>query len=296
MSRYILIACAALFLPGSLQASRDGERIKVFVSILPQAFFIEQLGGSRVEVDVLVGPGRSPATYEPTPKQMSSLARADIYFSIGVPFEKLLLKKISSAFEQLRIVDTVEGISLRRIEEDHPTHTGHEAGEPDPHTWLDPKLAKIQAATICREFCLLDPDSAELYKKNLEIFHDKLTEVDSRIAASLAPYRGREFFVYHPAFGYFGDSYGLRQVALETGGKEPSPRQLAALMERLEHEPLKVIFVQPQYSGGSLRALERTLGAVVVRIDPLSRDYLKNLEDMAEKLEKSLSGRAPANN
>jgi zinc transport system substrate-binding protein len=296
MFRFIFLAWAVFFSLMHVQAVRAEERVKVFVSILPQAFFVEQVGGSRVEIDVLVGPGQSPATYEPTPKQMARLTRADIYFSIGVPFEKLLLGKISSTLQHLRIVDTSKGIKLRCIEEDRSIHAGEEAGEEDPHIWLDPKLAKIQAATICRELCVLDPGAAEQYKRNLEILNSKLTEVDSRIAAVLAPYRGRRFFVYHPAFGYFGDSYGLRQVAIETGGKQPSARQLADLIKRLEHAPLKVIFVQPQYSAGSIRALERTLGALVVRIDPLSRDYLKNLEDIAGKLEKSLSGRAASNN
>jgi len=291
MTRYFFIAWAVFFSLATVQALRAGERLKVFVSILPQAFFVERIGGERVQVDVLVGPGASPATYEPTPKQMARLARADIYFSIGVPFEKFLLEKISSIHGQLKVIDTGQGIKKRRIEEGHTAQRGEETGAMDPHIWLDPKLVKIQAANICRQLCRLDPAAAQHYERNLEFFQRELSEVNSRIAALLAPYRGREFFVFHPAFGYFGDSYGLRQAAVETGGKEPFARQLAALIERLEHEPCKVIFVQPQFSAGSLRALERTLGATVVRIDPLARDYLKNLEDIADKLERGLSGR-----
>ena len=287
----LIIISLAVLLSAQVQAARAGEKIHVFVSILPQACFVEQVGGDRVEVEVLVGPGQSPATYEPTPRQIAGLASADIYFSIGVPFEKLLLDKISAIFRDLKIIDTREGINLRRIEEGHGDHPGEEAGGPDPHIWLDPKLVKTQAATVCRELCLLDPGSVEYFRKNLETFQIKLDEADARIGSLLAPYRGRSFLVYHPVFGYFGDSYGLTQVAVEIEGKEPSAKQLSRLIEKAREEGVKVIFVQPQFAKRDAMTIAKAIGGAVVRMNPLPREYLASLEEMAERIRKALSNR-----
>jgi len=191
------------------------------------------------------------------------------------------------------VVDTRQGIRLRPMtcEEEHDgPHDGHEhaAGRPDPHIWLDPKLVKIQARTICDAMCRADPTGAEVYRKNCDAFLADLDAVDARITRALAPLKGKEFFVYHPAFGYFGDSYGLRQVAVETAGKEPDAKELAALIDRAKATGVKVIFVQPQFSARSARAVAEAIGGVVVPMDDLAKDYLKNLDDMAAKIEKAI--------
>ncbi|MEA2063584.1 MAG: zinc ABC transporter substrate-binding protein, partial [Gemmatimonadota bacterium] len=253
-------------------------------------------------VDVLLGPGRSPATYEPGPRQMSRMDRAEVFFGIGVPFEKPLIENISRIHGHLKIIDTSQGIKLRRIEVFYSAYSAapessrhiRKSGAPDPHIWLDPKLVKVQAATICRELCRLDPEGTEQYRKNLELFTVRLDSLDALITAMFAPYRDRErkFFVYHPSLGYFADSYGLVQVPVEAEGKQPSARQLAGLIGRLERMQIKAVFVQPQFSEIVARALERTLGARVITFDPLSRDYFSNLEEIAGKLEKYFQGRA----
>jgi zinc transport system substrate-binding protein len=263
----------------------DKEEVKLslFVSILPQAYFVERVGGSHVEVEVLVGPGQSPATFELTPQQMAKLTQADAYFRIGLPFEKRLVGKIQAALSGLRVVDTRQGIQLRTMEHEH-----HNDGS-DPHIWLDPMLVKVQAATVCEELCRLDPVNATVYKQNLKAFKADLDEVDARLTQALEPLRGRKFYVFHPSYGYFGDAYGLTQVAVEVEGKEPGARRLAALIDQAKEDSVKVIFVQPQFSAGSAEAVAQAIGGVVVPIDPLARDYLKNLEDIAEKIVRGLA-------
>ena len=290
--------------PAGAKAATPDPKIRIFVSIPPQATFVERVGGTHVAVDVLVAPGQSPHAYEPTPKQMAQLAEARLFFGIGWPFEKRVLAKVTATNPHLVVVDTREGVPLRRMTaaearlDDHgraaAREDGHAAGlpagasEPDPHIWLNPRYVKIQAATICRALQAAGPAHAAEYQKNLDAFAEDLDGTDARIAAALAPLKGREFLVFHPAFGYFADAYGLRQMPVEIEGKEPGARQLAALIDRARADGVKVIFVQPQFSARSAEAVARAIGGAVVPIDPLARDYLANLEDMADKIRRAL--------
>lgn len=296
--------------PAEKETPRAGSAILVSVSILPQAYFVERIGGSRVDVQVLVGSGQSPHTYEPTPKQLARLAQSRLFFRIGLPFEDRLLKKMAGAFKTVEVVDTQRGIPLRTMEaeevcqdtpttdeahgehEPHADHKVHEhgAGEPDPHTWLDPALSKMQAARMCEALCRIDPTHADEYQTNLKRFNDDMDGLRARLAASLAPLNGREFFVFHPAFGYFGDAFGLKQTPVEVGGKEPGPRQLAELIERARAENVRLIFVQQQFPTSSAEAVAKAIGGVVVPLDPLAYDYVANLENMAAQVATALQG------
>jgi zinc transport system substrate-binding protein len=210
---------------------------------------------------------------------MSALAEADIYFSIGVPFETSVIDKTAFALGSVKICDTRRGIRLRPIDHEH----GESLHGPvdDPHIWLDPLLVKTQAGTICRELSRLDSDNAGMYERNLALFEHDLDSINTEVAAILRPLAGRRLFVFHPSFGYFTDRYGLQQVSIEASGKEPSARLLAHLMEELGQEPRPVIFVQRQYSSGAAEAIAGAAGGEIVTLDPLSRDYLDNLVTMA---------------
>ncbi|MBN1212073.1 MAG: zinc ABC transporter substrate-binding protein [candidate division Zixibacteria bacterium] len=264
-----------------------GKKISVFVSILPQAFYVEQIGGEFVTVQVLVGPGQSPATYEPSPKQMSALAETPLYFRIGVPFERHLIGKIEKTFQALKIIDTREGVPLREI--DGVEHHDHEyTGGKDPHIWLSPQLVKIQADNIYRALVGYDSARTDYYEKNLEKFKARLDETDAAIREKLAPFKGSRFYAFHPSYGYFADDYGLVQLAVEIEGREPSARQLAALIEHARAEKVRVIFVQPQFAVKTAETIARAIGGRVVQLDPLSGDYLNNLIYMADELARAL--------
>jgi len=281
------------------------EKLKVVVSILPQAYFVERVGGDRVEVEVLVGPGQSPHSYELTPRQLEALSQAQVCFRIGIDFEETLVPRIERLFRQIRVVDTRVGVPLRgytpqeeHAELDHGEHHGPtgrhpspttRVGRPDPHIWLSPPLVKIQARTICSTLCELDPEHADQYRKNLAEFEADLDRVHARIVDALAPLRGQAIFVYHPAFGYFADTYGLRQIPVEIEGKEPTAKQLASLIERARAAGAKVIFVQPQFPKKAAEAVAEAIGGVVVPLDDLSRDYLRNLEEIAARIKAGLS-------
>lgn len=258
----------------------------VFVSIPPQAFFVERIAGELADVHVMAGPGQSPHALEPTPKQLTDLAKARIYFAIGVPFETRLLQKVQSTSPNLRIVHTEEGVPRRPI----GGHGQSAKGTLDPHIWLSPKLVKIQAATIAKVLEAMDPMHAGRYRTNLKHFIASLDKVDKTLASEMFRYRGRVFYVYHPAFGYFADAYGLIQVPIEREGKEPGASEFAAIIEGAKGRGAKTIFVEPQFPRRQAETIARAIGGKVVVLDPLARDYLNNLEVMAKRIREALEG------
>ena len=307
-NRLIVVALAVLLqLAGPIPGFSGGEEengqgpLSVFVSILPQAFFVERIAGQRVRVEVMVKPGQDPHTFEPTPKQMARLAEADVFFRIGVEFENTLMPRIESTMKGLTVVDCREGIRLRQMdahehdaeeqEAEEYAGEGHLGGEQegtDPHVWLSVRNAIRIAATIHEALVRLDPEGRDIYDRGYGQLVEELEALDRRIAEILAPVKGEPFFVFHPSFGYFADEYGLEQIAVETGGAEPSARQLARLIEEAGSSDVRVIFIQPQFSHKSAGTIAAEIGAAVVPIDPLARDYIENLEKMARAVEEGL--------
>ena len=296
MKRFILISIIGLVLFTACgkeqQPEREGvsEKITVFVSIEPQAYFVERVGGEWVEVHVLVKPGSSPATFEPTPRQIVKLGEADIYFTIGVPFEKGFIPKIKSTLKDLKIADISAGVELLPMAGEH--HHGEPEGEykeighanMDPHIWLDPIRVKVLCENICRELTVISPLHKEYFEANLKRFQADLDSVDRLIREKLAPFKGREFFIFHPSYGYFAQRYGLKQTALETGGKEPGAKYLEYLTEQARAKGIKSIFVQTEFSAKTAESAAEAIKGEIVRLHPLSRDYLNNLFDTADKI------------
>lgn len=302
-----IISVLVLFLMCPLKALAS-DKISVFVSIPPQAFFVERVGGNLVKVNVLVGPGKSPLTYEPTPRQMVELSNSKVLFTSGVPFEETIVPKIRSSFKNLMIVSAISGIHLKSLSSVHThvhehehknTHNGeHEShrdhGKPvieraDPHTWLDPILAKKQAKNICDALIEIDQHNKAIYSKNLETLHQKLDRLNKQINDSLKGLKSRSIYVFHPAYGYFCDRYGLTQIPVEIEGKKPSPKQLADLIDRAKEQGVKVIFTQPQFDSSSAETIAEAIGGAVVPLDPLSRDYISNLKNMTRAVRAALN-------
>jgi zinc transport system substrate-binding protein len=261
------------------------SRLLAFTSIPPLQDFVQRVGGERVQAEALVQPGQEPHTYEPTPQQMAGLARARLFFLSGFPFENALVPRLQSTMPDLEIVDTREGIVLR----DMGQQEGEEEEGHDPHVWMSPLLARRQAQTIRDALVRADPAGERSYRANFERFASELQEVHQELSKALAPLAGRELLVYHPAFGYFAAEYGLKQVAVQMGGKEPTARQLAELIRLARERHIRVVFVQPQFSQAGARAVAEAIGGAAVPLDDLPRDYLANLRDMSRKVQKALA-------
>lgn len=277
-----------VFFPGPAPAGKS--TLPVYVSILPQKYFVERIGGQKVTVSVMVGPGKSPATYEPTSKQMQTLAEARLYFSIGVPFEKIWLKRLQANHPRLRIVDTLQGIHLLPMEahhhgeEGHRTsakNTGEEKGIPDPHVWTSPPRVKIMAEHILKALIKELPEHEKELTANCATFLEDLNRLTEDIRQKLEPARNRSFLVFHPSWGYFADTFQLEQIPIESEGKEPGARTLAHVIEFAQKRNIRVIFVQKQFSSVAARLVADAIGGRVEAVDPLAEDYPDNLRRVA---------------
>ena len=264
-------------------AAASASPLQVFVSILPAEFLVDRVGGERVRVEALVQPGHNMHTYAPTPLQMARLAKARIYFRIGVPFEDPLIAKLRRTVPDLKIVDLQEGIDLLRLEEHDEEHHDH-GEELDPHTWLDPNLALKQAQLIHATLVVHDPTGQEEYDRNLARLTDDLLELDQTLRTLLQPIAGRTIYVFHPAYGYFCRAYNLKQKAINLLGKETGARHLARLIEEAKRDGVRVIFVQPQFSSKTAETIASAIGGRIVSLDNLSRDYLENMKSMAQQI------------
>lgn len=285
---------ALCLLPGLALAAPApaAPALHLATGIPPLGYLLERLAGGRATVRVLVAPGQNPHTYEPTPRQRAALAQVTAYFKLGLPFEQALLGKLEGGHPGLKVVDLAQGLDLSPApeEDDHPGQEHHDEGELDLHLWLSPRLAQHMVTTMALTLAELDPAGAAGYQERLQSLLADLRQVDQDLGRVLAPYRGASFLVYHPAFGYFGRDYGLKQVAVETGGKEPGARHLAAIIQQARDQNIKVVFVQPQFPRKSAQQVAREIGGAVVTIDDLAPDYLANLERLARELERGLKG------
>ncbi|VBB42128.1 Periplasmic solute binding protein [uncultured Desulfatiglans sp.] len=285
----LLLSCAA-----GRSLVRAAEPLRVFVSVIPQGYFVERIGGERVEVHAMVKPGANPATYEPKPNQMVLLAGTRVYFATGVPFEGTWLGRFASMNPGMRIVRTDRGIEKRTMEghrhADEKPEAGHssEAGR-DPHVWLSPPLVMLQARRILEALIREDPSGRMDFEANYKRLILDLIDLDAEIRQLFADKReGGAFLVFHPAWGYFAEAYGLWQIPVEVEGKEPKPSELSQLIDHARKEKITALFVQPQFSTRSAQVIAEAIGGKLVVADPLAGDWMANLRQVARSVHAAL--------
>lgn len=276
MRRMILCLLALLL---SHAAAWAGP-VAVVVSIAPQKYFVERIAGPLAQVTVMAPPGADPHSYEPRPSQMAAVANARLYMAQGVEFETVWLDKLTRSNPGLTVVETWQGIErlpLTAHEEHHGPGT-HGDLDLDPHVWTAPPLVKLQAQAMARALAQADPANAAAYQANLAAFSARLDALDARIRDILSPVpKGSRFMVFHPAWAYFARQYGLEEVPIEAGGREPGPRQLKKLVEEARAARVKAVFVQPQFSTKAAQTVAQAAGAPLVPADNLAPDWENNL-------------------
>jgi len=289
--------------------------INAVVSVLPQKTFVEAIGGDKVNVALMVKPGNSPHTYEPKPSQMKDISNADIYFSIGVEFEHSWLPKFANQNKKMKIVNIAKGIEKMPMAEHHHDedehehedehkadkdhdheehehkehaehdHDEHEEGSLDPHVWTSTANVKIIAKNIYHYLVKLDRKNEAYYKNNYENFLKHINQTDRTIKKILLDTQtGTKFMVFHPAWGYFARDYGLVQVAIEAGGKNPKPKQVAHLIEEAKEEKVKAIFTAPEFSDKVAKQIAKEVGIPVIKVSPLNPKWSKNLIQLANAI------------
>lgn len=277
---------------GSQKDIKEQCRNLVFTGVPPAGYLAEKIGGEAVQVKVMLNPADNPHNFELTPQQVMDLAKARIYISSGLPFEQRLSEKIGGSMGHIDIVSADSGVE-RIMENGHHHHEEGEhiegeveepGGEPDLHIWMSCGNLKIMAKNILDAYIKIWPEMAVEFTDNYDKLIEQITTADDSILGMLAEAKGRSFYVYHPAFGYFARDYGFTQEAVEIGGKNPSPKQLAEVIAKARRENVKTILVQPQFDRTSADKIAEAIGGKVLAVNSMDKDILANMVELAKVL------------
>jgi len=255
-------------------AAAQAEPI-VFVSVLPQAYFVEKVAGGLVEIEVMIPPGATPTTHRPTMAQLKKLSQAALYIKVGhhnFPFEKAWLDKILSDNPQVKVLNGAANI---------------EVDDGDPHLWLNPLFVKAMSEGIAKTLSLLLPEKKEQINANLQKFILEIDAFDKELLDIFKDSKDSSFIVFHPAWGYFARRYGLEEIAIEVDGKAPGARELGALITTARERGIRVVFVQPGFSKKSAQLIAEEINGVVEEVDPLARDWFNNLRRVAHSFKRA---------
>jgi len=277
-SKY-LVVIFIIILIFSLTVCADNNadsKLLVAVTIAPQKNFVEAVGGKKVEVVTMIPPGNSPGNYAPSPKEYIKFSDADIYFSIGVPADKVnILPRTRDFNEKIEIIRLDEEVA-KKIDDRY-----FAPGKRDPHIWLSPERVKVMIDIIAIELSEKDKEHADFYQENAKKYKSKLNKVDNEIKDIMQNLNNKSFIVYHPSFGYFADEYGLEMIAIEKDGKEATAKRLQEIIDRARKENIKVVFYQKEIDSRQSEAIAEEIGGKTVQIEPLAENYLNNLKKMA---------------
>ncbi|GBU07046.1 zinc ABC transporter substrate-binding protein [Bacteroidales bacterium] len=281
---YLLLCLGSFFITFGCSSSNESKPI-ISVTIEPQKYFLEQLADSFFVVQTMVPAGSSPENYDPSPLQMMKLEQSTAYFRIGhIAFEEVWMDKIAENHPNLRIFDNSEGIALITSDEHHECTDHSHAGGVDPHIWSSPREAKLLAQNMCKELIDLDPDHKSIYEANLVELEKKIVDTDSTISGLLRSGSQKSFIIFHPALSYFADYYGLKQFSIEIDGKEPSPDQLARLIDTSRKEGIKTVFIQQEFDQKNAEIMAKETKSKMYVIDLLSYDWHTEMINIAKAL------------
>jgi zinc transport system substrate-binding protein len=269
-----------IFLASCFAPSNHSSKPVVLVTIPPYGYFVEQIAGDAVSLEIFVPAGASPHDYEPTPKQVEKFIGAKLWFRYGETGEQRLLPYLRE--KHLKDVDLSEGIHLLSSTEHACGHHHHEGK--DLHFWLDPEIALKQCQTITRELSKLLPEHQEQFKQNFEKLAVRLKALDENIHHKLKPLQRSYLLLSHPALGYYCKRYDLHQLSVECEGKEPLPQQVAKVVKEAKDNHVKVIFTEPQYNNKGASLIAEKLQLPIYEINPYARDYFKTMNEITESI------------
>ena len=273
----LLILCACTNTP------QKNEKPIITVTLEPLRYFTEAIAGDNFQVISMVPKGSSPESYDPTPQQLVNLSQSQAYFRIGyIGFEQAWMEKLEANCPDMKVYDTSIGIDLIRGEGHWHGDHFHEGGV-EPHIWNSTPNALIIADNIYKALCELDATHQTDYQKRLDALKETIRQTDENVKALLKN-ADRTFLIYHPALSYFARDYGLKQISMEEGGKEPSPAQLKALIETCRKEKIHTIFVQQEFDQRNAQLTANELGINIVSINPLSYDWAEEMVRVAKAL------------
>jgi len=267
--RLILFVVILVVLPVSAEVK---TRLQVFVSVPPQRWLVERIGGESVEVFVMLSAGQTPETFDPSLRQVKALADAQVYFLVGVPFESSLKDTLERNYPGLRVIDCCDAILKE------------EERKLDPHVWTSPTRVAELAGLVFHVLREENPAGRAEYADSYERLLEDLSELDDRARRRLAGRRTDYFITAHASWGYMARDYGLKEVSIERNGREIGPKGMIRLLDIARREALDTVFVQPQFRSTVVRTLAEAIGADIQILDPLAEDYLANMNLVIERL------------
>ena len=273
----LFICCACGHTP------QQSEKPVITVTLEPLRYFTEAIAGDCFEVVSMVPKGSSPESYDPTPQQLVNLSKSQAYLRIGyIGFEQAWMKKLEANYPTMKVYDTSKGVELIREEGHHHGDHYHEGGV-EPHIWNSTRNASVIADNIYAALCEMDADHQPEYKQRLDSLKQVIARTDADVRTLLAN-ADSTFLIYHPALSYFARDYGLHQISIEEGGKEPSPATLKTLIETCRREGAQVIFVQQEFDQRNAQLIADELGIEIIPINPLSHDWAEEMLRVANAL------------
>ena len=232
-----------------------GEKLKVVATTSFVGDVVGVIAGQEVELIVLLEPGQNPHAYQTAPQDMVNVSEADLIFVNGLGLEEFLDDLITGTGNSNALIIVSAGISpLERAEQDHDDESqegdeGHTGSDQDPHVWFDPNNIIIWTENIAFALAEKDPQNADTYLENAAAYREELKELDGwiRDQVALIPLENRELVTDHMVFGYFVEEYGFTQIGAvipaQTTEAETSGQQLAYLIDIIQEEEVKAIFV-----------------------------------------------------
>lgn len=282
-SMIVIVWCLLFCIGCSSPRNQEGEKRTIIVSIEPMRFLVESIAEDLFQVECMVPRGGNPETYEPLPSQLVGLAKGEAYLRIGpIGFEQAWIERLSAVAPSMQLLDMSEGIAF--IHEEESDHGDHHHGGVEPHIWTSPRNARLIASNICRALCRLSPADSMAFQQRRLRLDSLLLDTDRRIQEVLSGMANKSFMIYHPTLSYFARDYGLHQLCIEEGGKEPSPYRIQSLIEEARRRQVRVIFVQREFDMRHAEVLAAEIGCRVVVIDPLSYDWADEMLDVAQEL------------
>ncbi|MBQ2788270.1 MAG: zinc ABC transporter substrate-binding protein [Thermoguttaceae bacterium] len=287
------------------QASETDSRLRVLVAVDPLAYLVERIGGDRVAVSTLTPPGKDPESFSPTPSDLAALSATRLFFRVGLPIEERFAQNIASFAPNSRVVDLCENVELlsnpcghshSEADGDHSSHPHSHScssSELDPHVWTSPAVARLLVRQATAALCETSPENAEFFQANAATLDAELAALQTEISQRLAPFEGRAFVVFHPAYGYFANEFHLTQRAIESQGKAPRPRELAKLSQEARADGLRATIVQPEFDRAAAQVVAKEIGAELIVHSPLEKDYFANLRALTDALERSFAPSSP---
>jgi zinc/manganese transport system substrate-binding protein len=247
MRQLIFIVCAWLLLGGATARAQQPLPVVASFSILGDV--VAQVGGERIALTVLVGPGSDAHVYQPTPAQARSVAAARLLVSHGLGFEGWLPRFVRAAGfkgRELRVADGIQGLKASAGGAHGHHHHGH--SDVDPHTWQDVAQVLAWLPRIEAALCEADAAGCEAYRQRAAAYATRLRTLDAELRQAWAavPAAARKVITSHDAFGYYGAAYGVRFLAPQglSTEAEASARGVAQLVRQMRAEGVRALFVE----------------------------------------------------